>query len=526
MKAILERKLPDPRRLRVARGGADLARVRALVDDDRRRLPAAAADVARGACSETWRADARASKTLMKSNGGAMLAAAAAETPIQTAMSGPAGGMTATEHVARSARRAERAHARHGRHERRRRHPRRRRAAAHDRVRDRVGPAGRGAADRHQVDRRRRRLDRVGRRGRLPARRAAERRRRSPGPICYGRGGTEVDRHRREPAARAGSTPTTSSPAGCGSTRGAAPEAMEALGEPHRPGAARARRVDRRDREREHGERDQDGLARAGPRSRAASRCSPSAAPARCTPRRSRACSGIPQVIVPLYPGVFSALGLLLADIRVDKVWTQAFRSNDVDAALVEPPVRPHHASARSPSCAQEGFAGEPEIRRAINMRYFGQNYEHEVEIDDRRARRRGARAGVPPLRRAARRALRLRDRRRGDRARQLQGDRDRHAPAARLSRTTATERRSARQRAARCTSAGTGWLDATVVHRASLSSRARRSPALPSIEEEGSTTFVEPGMTRRAQRAGRARDRHRDAALAMSRRRRSTRSR
>src|SRR5918994_397588 len=44
---------------------------------------------------------------------------------------------------------------------------------------------------------------------------------------------------------------------------------------------------------------------------------------------------GIPKVIVPRHPGVFSALGLLLADIRVDKVWTQAFRSNNVDAPLV-----------------------------------------------------------------------------------------------------------------------------------------------------------------------------------------------
>ena len=36
----------------------------------------------------------------MKSNGGAMLAGAAASAPIQTVMSGPAGGMTATEHIA------------------------------------------------------------------------------------------------------------------------------------------------------------------------------------------------------------------------------------------------------------------------------------------------------------------------------------------------------------------------------------------------------------------------------------------
>src|SRR6185437_16071119 len=29
----------------------------------------------------------------------------------------------------------------------------------------------------------------------------------------------------------------------------------------------------------------------------------------------------------------------------------------------------------------QEGFAGAPELQRSINMRYLGQNYEHEVEI-------------------------------------------------------------------------------------------------------------------------------------------------
>ena len=40
--------------------------------------------------------------TIMKSNGGAMLSGAAADAPIQTVMSGPAGGMTATEHVARA----------------------------------------------------------------------------------------------------------------------------------------------------------------------------------------------------------------------------------------------------------------------------------------------------------------------------------------------------------------------------------------------------------------------------------------
>src|SRR5438552_8497818 len=90
---------------------------------------------------------------------------------------------------------------------------------------------------------------------------------------------------------------------------------------------------------------------------------------------------GIPKVIVPQYPGVFSAIGLLLADIRVDKVWTQAFRSNDVDAPLVNRQFERITERALA-ELRQEGFAGEPQIRRAINKRYFGQNYEHEVEIE------------------------------------------------------------------------------------------------------------------------------------------------
>ena len=59
----------------------------------------------------------------------------------------------------------------------------------------------------------------------------------------------------------------------------------------------------------------------------------------------------------------------------------------------------------------QEGFAGEPEIRRAINMRYFGQNYEHEVEIDGGELDEAALERAFRPLRRAPRRALRLRDR-------------------------------------------------------------------------------------------------------------------
>ncbi len=89
---------------------------------------------------------------------------------------------------------------------------------------------------------------------------------------------------------------------------------------------------------------------------------------------------GIPRVIIPPFPGMFSALGLLMADIRVDKVWTQAFRSTDIDADVVNRQF--HRITERAVSeLRAEGFAGDPTIRRAINMRYLGQNYEHEVDI-------------------------------------------------------------------------------------------------------------------------------------------------
>jgi N-methylhydantoinase A len=88
----------------------------------------------------------------------------------------------------------------------------------------------------------------------------------------------------------------------------------------------------------------------------------------------------IPRVLVPLYPGNASALGMLIADLRVDKIWTQAFKSNAVDAALVDQQFDRIRAAAVAELRA-EGFTGEPEIAYSINMRYLGQNYEHEVPI-------------------------------------------------------------------------------------------------------------------------------------------------
>jgi N-methylhydantoinase A len=89
---------------------------------------------------------------------------------------------------------------------------------------------------------------------------------------------------------------------------------------------------------------------------------------------------GVPRVVIPPYPGSFSALGLLLGDLRVDKLWTQGYRSDRVTAEDV---VGRFDAIAQAAiaELRSQGFDGEPELTYAINMRYLGQNYETEVEV-------------------------------------------------------------------------------------------------------------------------------------------------
>jgi N-methylhydantoinase A len=427
--------------------------------------------------------------TIMKSNGGAMLSGAAAESPIQTVMSGPAGGMTATEHVARAL------------------------GEPNVLTLDMGGTSADvgilvGGAQRHTteyeiewglpaaiplID-----IKSIGAGGgsiawvdsggflRVGPRSAGA----EPGPICYGRGGSEVtvtDANlllgRIDPDYfLAGRMRLDPEPVG---------EAMEALGEriglePLDLAASiveianenMASAIKMVSLERGHDPRRFSLLAfgGAGPLHAAA------------VARMLR----IPKVIVPLYPGVFSALGLLLADIRVDKVWTQAFRSDDVDAELVNRQFGRITERALA-ELRQEGYAGEPEVRRAINMRYFGQNYEHEVEIGD-------GELDEAALERAFRRFDELHAQRYGYAIEHevvelvsfkvtVIGKRD---PLELTGvRSAARSERSVRPVYVR----GHGLLDAAVVHRSSLEpGEVLVGPAV--IEEEGSTLFVEPGMT------------------------------
>jgi N-methylhydantoinase A len=89
---------------------------------------------------------------------------------------------------------------------------------------------------------------------------------------------------------------------------------------------------------------------------------------------------GMRRIIVPLYPGLCSAFGALIADFKVDKVLSQHFRSTEVRAETVEKIFKKMVATTLG-EVREEGFKGSPRIERSISMRYSGQNYEHDVRL-------------------------------------------------------------------------------------------------------------------------------------------------
>lgn len=91
--------------------------------------------------------------------------------------------------------------------------------------------------------------------------------------------------------------------------------------------------------------------------------------------------AGIPRGVVPLHPGQFSALGFVLADARVDLERTIQMTSNRFDAPRVARYLHELIDNATRELCA-DGYAGPLEVRRTIDLRYLGQNYELEIDFD------------------------------------------------------------------------------------------------------------------------------------------------
>ena len=89
---------------------------------------------------------------------------------------------------------------------------------------------------------------------------------------------------------------------------------------------------------------------------------------------------GARDVLVPVYQGVFSAFGLMTADMRVDESVTTSFRSDLVDFERATDLVRRLRDTALE-RIAAEGYAGTPVLEPTVEMRYSGQNYGTSVVL-------------------------------------------------------------------------------------------------------------------------------------------------
>jgi N-methylhydantoinase A len=91
---------------------------------------------------------------------------------------------------------------------------------------------------------------------------------------------------------------------------------------------------------------------------------------------------GMAGVVVPLYPGVYSAMGLLMSDVKHDYIRSKMaglakVTADDIDAVFAE---LESHATR---DLRDEGFTpAQIGIERAVDLRYAGQGYEITIACD------------------------------------------------------------------------------------------------------------------------------------------------
>jgi N-methylhydantoinase A len=88
---------------------------------------------------------------------------------------------------------------------------------------------------------------------------------------------------------------------------------------------------------------------------------------------------GMPKVVVPAHAGVFSALGCVVAEVAYDHVQTFRRPLDGLTAAELDARFAPLVAAVRAPLLAEGHRPAVIDVRRSVDVRYVGQNYELEV---------------------------------------------------------------------------------------------------------------------------------------------------
>jgi N-methylhydantoinase A len=92
---------------------------------------------------------------------------------------------------------------------------------------------------------------------------------------------------------------------------------------------------------------------------------------------------GMAGVIVPLYPGVYSAIGLLMSDVKHDYVQSRMTQLRGLDPTDVNAMFDTLVTQARE-ELRDDGFDEDRvSVHRALDMRYAGQGYEITLPVGD-----------------------------------------------------------------------------------------------------------------------------------------------
>ncbi len=91
---------------------------------------------------------------------------------------------------------------------------------------------------------------------------------------------------------------------------------------------------------------------------------------------------GMAGVIVPLYPGVYSAIGLVMSDVKHDYIQSRMTALSDI-APKDMASMFDHLASQALEDLRADGFTAETiKIQRSLDMRYAGQGYEITIPCE------------------------------------------------------------------------------------------------------------------------------------------------
>lgn len=93
--------------------------------------------------------------------------------------------------------------------------------------------------------------------------------------------------------------------------------------------------------------------------------------------------AGMPTVLVPGQPGVFSAVGLVMADIRHDFVQTRILRGREITPTVLKEIYAGLENLGRDALDTDAVPSGKQVVTRTADLRYVGQAYEINVPVPD-----------------------------------------------------------------------------------------------------------------------------------------------